>query len=422
MSWTTRNKINGLLQAEIDLLICSSSTCIVLEGASSMQPDFIGGEFKFSRLIGIGKKVEITSSNKQSLPKLHKWLAEQQDLVLGYISYDAKNLLENLTSESNDSIGFPVFHFFVPETVVIENEGHLTVLSHLNELNFCESPKLGHIEIGDPKKLISRGAYVKQVRSLKKHIQLGDIYEVNYCVEHGFKNTKINPFTLYRQLRSESPAPFSAYVADDDKYLISSSPERFMKKVGANILSQPMKGTNRKLKENLEQMQALKQDAKEVAENVMITDLVRNDLSKTAKKGSVRVEELCGVYEFEHVNQMISSVTSELRDGCQALDALLNAFPMGSMTGAPKISAMKLIENHEDFKRGLYSGSVGYFTPELNFDFNVVIRSVLYNEREQVVTFPTGSAITINSDPDKEYDECMLKAEAMRKVLLNHAK
>jgi para-aminobenzoate synthetase component 1 len=183
-----------------------------------------------------------------------------------------------------------------------------------------------------------------------------------------------------------------------------------------------MKGTNRKTVDNETQKASLRNDSKEVAENVMITDLVRNDLSRSAKKGSVKVDELCGVYEFEHVNQMISTVSAELRDDVHPLDAILNAFPMGSMTGAPKIRAMELIDEYEDFSRGLYSGAVGYFTPDLDFDFNVIIRSILYNEEKKVVTFPTGSAITINSNPEKEYDECMLKAEAMRKVLLNHEK
>ncbi|MGB0918258.1 MAG: chorismate-binding protein, partial [Flavobacteriales bacterium] len=159
----------------------------------------------------------------------------------------------------------------------------------------------------------------------------------------------------------------------------------------------------------------------ERAENIMITDLVRNDLSRSAKKGTVKVEELCGVYEFEHVNQMISTVSAELREDVHPLDALLNAFPMGSMTGAPKIKAMELIDESEGFSRGLYSGSVGYFTPDLDFDFNVIIRSILYNSEKRVVTFPTGSAITINSDPEKEYEEMILKAEAMRDVILNHA-
>ena len=195
-----------------------------------------------------------------------------------------------------------------------------------------------------------------------------------------------------------------------------------MRKDGERLVSQPMKGTNRKVqKNNANQKALLAADTKERAENVMITDLVRNDLSRSAKQGTVKVEELCGVYEFEHVNQMISTVSAELEQDLHPLAALLNAFPMGSMTGAPKIRAMELIDQYEDFSRGLYSGSVGFFTPDLDFDFNVVIRSILYNSSDKVLTFPTGSAITINSDAQKEYEECMLKAEAMKKVILNHA-
>jgi para-aminobenzoate synthetase component 1 len=195
-----------------------------------------------------------------------------------------------------------------------------------------------------------------------------------------------------------------------------------MMKKGKRLISQPMKGTNRRMIDNDAQMHRLRNDAKEVSENVMITDLVRNDLSRSAQKGSVKVDELCGVYPFAHVNAMISTVSAELRDEIHPLDAILNAFPMGSMTGAPKVRAMELMDGFEDFERGLFSGAVGYFTPELDFDFNVVIRSILYNADQKIAAFPTGSAITINSDPEKEWEECMLKAEAMRNVLKNHAR
>jgi para-aminobenzoate synthetase component 1 len=282
-----------------------------------------------------------------------------------------------------------------------------------------ETPKA---RIGQPLAFSVRAEYESSVGSIKEHIQQGDIYEMNFCLEHGFEQTIIEPVRLFEELKKASPAPFSVLVKDGSRALIGASPERFMMKSGTRLFSQPMKGTNRRMKDNEPQMALLRSDPKEVAENVMITDLVRNDLSRSAKKGSVRVDELCGVYEFEHVNTMISTVSAELRPDVHPLDALLNAFPMGSMTGAPKIRAMELIDRYEGFSRGLYSGAVGYFTPDLDFDFNVGIRSILYNEEKQVVTFPTGSAITINSDPEKEYDECMLKAEAMRKVLLDHAK
>jgi para-aminobenzoate synthetase component I len=145
--------------------------------------------------------------------------------------------------------------------------------------------------------------------------------------------------------------------------------------------------------------------------------LVRNDLSKTAQKSSVEVKELCGIYSFLQVHQMISTVTSKMDSKYAPVDALSTTFPMGSMTGAPKYAAMKIIEELEETKRGLYSGAVGYFTPNGDFDFNVVIRSILYNEENKYVSFSVGSAITSLSIPEKEYEECLLKAKAMYNVL-----
>ncbi|NNK75494.1 MAG: aminodeoxychorismate synthase component I, partial [Maribacter sp.] len=161
------------------------------------------------------------------------------------------------------------------------------------------------------------------------------------------------------------------------------------------------------------------EDPKERAENIMIVDLVRNDLSKTALKGSVKVEELCKVYSFEQVHQMISTIVSSVSVDKNPVEIIKATFPMGSMTGAPKVSAMRLIEEIEAFKRGLYSGAVGYFTPDNNFDFNVVIRSILYNAGKEYVSYAVGSALTANASPEFEYEECLLKAKAMREVLEN---
>lgn len=401
-----------------------SSSCVVQISVQSTEVKIVPAPtIKFSTLVGVGVEDEIIGTGWGDLKKLRKWLSDKDDLVLGYFSYELKNLVENLESINPDRIAFPLFHFFVPRMVYfvgsdgLECYHHGEIPNHVDLQGSAKSGKVGCLKLQQRKE-----EYVNKVQKLQKHIQLGDIYEVNYCVEHGFEETIIDPYRLYQELQEASPAPFSCYVAHNGKYLMSSSPERFMRKSGNTLVSQPMKGTNRKTADNETQKASLRNDLKEVAENVMITDLVRNDLSKSAKKGSVKVDELCGIYEFEHVNQMISKVSAVLRDDVHPLDAILNAFPMGSMTGAPKIRAMELIDEHENFSRGLYSGAVGYFTPDLDFDFNVVIRSILYNEQKKVVTFPTGSAITINSDPEKEYDECMLKAEVMRKVLLNHAK
>lgn len=272
----------------------------------------------------------------------------------------------------------------------------------------------------DIKKRVTLEEYLNKVNILKKHIKRGDIYEINFCTEFFAEEVTIDIFETYKLLNSHSPAPYSAFFRLDNKYLLSASPERFMKKKDKKIISQPIKGTIKRgnnEKEDNFLKNFLKNDVKEKAENVMIVDLVRNDLSRTAAKGSVNVEELCGIYGFRQVFQMVSTVSSILKTGLHFVDAIKYCFPPGSMTGAPKIKAMELIEKYETTKRGLYSGAVGYISPKKDFDFNVVIRSILYNKTKKYLSFSVGGAITDKSAPEKEYEECLLKAKAMLEVL-----
>ncbi|MDT8413316.1 MAG: aminodeoxychorismate synthase component I [Vicingaceae bacterium] len=350
----------------------------------------------------------------------------------GFISYDYKNQIEKLSSNHPDGIQFPEKHFFTPQLLfVLEGENsHL----HYNKehyssdeinaiLNNIAIYKLAAIETKQPIEVISRitkADYLANVSALKNHIQLGDIYEVNFCQEFYAENVAINPIDYYFLLNKKSPTPFSCFVKQDDKYLLCASPERFIQKTGNDIISQPIKGTikrgeNQQEDEQLKQI--LSQDQKERSENVMIVDLVRNDLSKIAQKASVKVDELCGVYTFPQVHQMISTVRAKLKENTNFEEIIQALFPMGSMTGAPKISAMQLIEKHEATKRGIYSGTVGYITPEKNVDFNVVIRSITYNNNRKYLSFMVGGAITALSIPEKEYEECLLKAKAMIEVL-----
>ena len=180
------------------------------------------------------------------------------------------------------------------------------------------------------------------------HIHRGDIYEANFCQEFYAENTTINPLEIYNKLNAISTPPFATFLKQNDKYLLSASPERYLKKEGQKVISQPIKGTAKR-DEDFMIDSLLKHDLvanpKERSENIMIVDLVRNDLSLTAKKGSVKVEELCKVYTFEQVHQMISTVTSQVREDVHPVDVIKTTFPMGSMTGAPKISAMKIIED-----------------------------------------------------------------------------
>ena len=373
----------------------------------------------------------IHSTNEILNPdELQEFCAGHHEWLFGFLTYDLKNKIEVLDSRNIDQLEFPELHFFIPEIVIYSKNSVVSVLYHDEksknkildliagiEENSSENKK-SDSQIGLNQRF-TKEEYVNTVNKLKEHIQYGDIYELNFCQEF-FTSRDIDPLHTYKKLNEVSPTPFSCFYKTDDKFLFSASPERFLKKIKTKVISQPIKGTIKR-GENDQDDDILKSqllnDPKERAENVMIVDLVRNDLSRTAKKGSVFVEELYGIYSFKQVHQMISTVSSEVTEDMNIIEIIKNAFPMGSMNGAPKIKAMQLIEKHEKTKRGLYSGSVGYITPDNDFDFNVVIRSILYNQSKNYVSFTVGGAITGLSDPEKEYEECMVKAEAMIKAL-----
>jgi para-aminobenzoate synthetase component 1 len=276
------------------------------------------------------------------------------------------------------------------------------------------------LHFSEVKSRISRNEYIEKVEHVLAHIHRGDIYEMNFCQEFYSENHKFDPETCFRNLNDIARAPFTCFLKHEHLYAIGSSPERFLKKQGSQLLSQPIKGTARRdpdpnVDEDLKHR--LKANPKEISENVMIVDLVRNDLSKIAEKGSVKVDELCEIYSYKQVHQMISTVSALLREEVGLSEILQATFPMGSMTGAPKVSAMQIIEDLETSKRGLYSGCIGYITPELDFDFNVVIRSILHNTRSKYTSMIVGSAITQAAKPEAEYDECLVKAKALFEVL-----
>jgi para-aminobenzoate synthetase component 1 len=266
----------------------------------------------------------------------------------------------------------------------------------------------------------SKDSYFEKVNEMLRHIERGDIYEANFCQEFHSEDTPIDPLRSFLNLNEISKPPFASFVKFENQYALSASPERYIKKTVNKVVSQPIKGTAKRFSdpsEDKEMTEKLSLDPKERSENIMITDLVRNDLSKIATKGSVKVEELCKIYSFKQVHQMISTISCTVPDDLPPVEIIRNTFPMGSMTGAPKISAMQIIEELEDAKRGLYSGAVGYFSPTNDFDFNVVIRSILYNAATKYVSYSVGGAITAKSIPENEYEECLLKAKAMREVL-----
>jgi len=368
----------------------------------------------------------------QAFDKLKDYQEATQDWIFGYLTYDLKNDVENLKSKNYDGLEFSDLYFFQPKKLFLLKDTTLEIQylkmvddeidSDLKSIQKIKFPKQKHGNTNSAKiKLrIHKDAYFEKLNTMLAHIHRGDIYEANFCQEFYAENITINPLETYNHLNDISKAPFAVFARFEDKYLLSASPERYIKKEGSAIISQPIKGTAKRMKNGMADMaiaKSLANDEKERSENIMIVDLVRNDLSKTAKKGSVQVKELCKVYSFEQVHQMISTVASEVNKDISPVTILQTTFPMGSMTGAPKVSAMKIIENLEETKRGLYSGTVGYFTPSGDFDFNVVIRSVLYNATKAYVSFSVGGAITAKSIPIKEYEECLIKAKAMRMAL-----
>lgn len=348
----------------------------------------------------------------------------------GYLGYDLKNEMEDLTSENPDNLGFPDLFFCCPKFVVemknenfnfLQGKPDSEALDFVSE--FLEAEIMGHYPIQDVefKSRISKEQYLEKIEVLKEHLQQGDIYEINFCQEFYAENAELkDPLGEYFKLNKVTRAPFSSYIHFDDKYILCGSPERFLKRNGTKLTSQPIKGTAKRgatEEEDRILRKQLLEDPKEKAENVMIVDLVRNDLSRVAEKGSVQVEELFGIYSFETVHQMISTVTAEQKKGVKPSDLLKALFPMGSMTGAPKVKAMQLIEEHECFKRGVYSGAIGYVKPNGDFDFNVVIRSLLYNATKKYLSCSVGGAITIKSDPKSEYEECLIKVQSIMNSL-----
>ena len=366
--------------------------------------------------------------------KLKEYQTITKDYIFGYITYDVKNDVEELSSSNFDGLDFPDLYFFQPKKLVFIKENsvefhYLKMVDDEIEEDFEEIKQLQKENISEKessdikiKLRIHKDEYHSKVTKVLEHIKRGDIYEASFCQEFYAENSTINPVEVYKHLNQISEPPFASFLKLDDKYALCASPERYIKKVGSKIISQPIKGTAKRLVSEFDDAQIasdLHRDEKERAENVMIVDLVRNDLSKTAKRGSVKVEELCKVYSFKQVHQLISTVVSEIKETSHAVDVIKDTFPMGSMTGAPKVSAMKIIENLEETKRGLYSGTIGYFTPANDFDYNVIIRSILYNEEEKYISYSVGGAITAKSVVEKEYEECLLKAKAMKYVLQN---
>lgn len=392
----------------------------------------LGHREKYSEfeLVAAAKAINILSNSPTILTDVDRFMAQTPDWLFGYLSYELKNRIHSIESSNSNSTSFKDYSFFQPETVFTIKGETLTVYSILDSAAIkrlmrellTTKPNDNQTKISDINltPTICKEEYIKKVNEIKENIHFGNIYEINFCQEFSATVSNLNPKELFAQLKKTSPTPFSAWLRDNDQYLLCASPERYIKKTGSLLFSQPIKGTCPRGKDETEDKQNLEtllHSEKEISENVMIVDLVRNDLSRIAAKGSVSVEECCAPYAFPQVYQLISTVTCQLRPEIQLSDIIKATFPMGSMTGAPKLRAMQLADSFETFQRGVYSGAVGYITPVGDFDFNVVIRSFVYSEASGHLSYAVGGAITMLSEAEAEYSECLVKARAMNKTL-----
>ncbi|MGI4867260.1 MAG: anthranilate synthase component I family protein [Janthinobacterium lividum] len=342
----------------------------------------------------------------------------------GFVTYDVKNEIEALSSQNFAGFNWPALHFFQPETCLYWQADSLEIrgaaTNVLAAILAMEVPIAARPTVPPLRPRLARADYLQAVENVREDILNGEVYELNLCQEFYTENVALDPVATFWQLNEASPAPYAGFLRYHDHYLLCASPEQFLATAQGTISSQPIKGTRRRgatPTDDEQQRRALLHDEKERAENLMIVDLVRNDLARVAQTGTVRVPELFGTYGFRHVWQLISTVAAELRPGVDFAAILRATFPMGSMTGAPKIRAMQLIEHYEASRRGLYSGSFGYIWPNGDFAFNVVIRSLQYRADTGYLSLQVGSAITYDSVPEQEYQECLLKAQGMLEAL-----
>jgi para-aminobenzoate synthetase component 1 len=380
---------------------------------------------KFDTLIAIGAKDEITAVAGNAFDQLETFRQNNPGWITGFLGYDLKNETEQLSSSNSDGLQFPDLYFFAPQHLIVITGDQAEIISNdpqyvLDQIELQELITFNTQPAITLQARFSKQEYLDTVTGIQEHISRGDIYVTNFCQEFFAENTPINPLAIFTQLNEVSPNPFSTFFKWKNNYIMGASPERFLAKRGSKLISQPIKGTAKRGADTQADelvKQQLRNHPKELQENVMVVDLVRNDLTRSAKQGTVKTEDLFGIHSFQYVHQMISTIVCELQDEISAIQAIKNTFPMGSMTGAPKINSMLLMEQYERSKRGVYSGAVGYFSPDNDFDFNVTIRTLLYNSARQYLSFHAGGAITYHANPEKEYEECLLKAQAVMEVL-----
>jgi len=387
---------------------------------------------KLEMLAGIGSLATISAmAGEEAIAKLDAFSKQWKGYwLVGHLGYDLKNETEpGLFSQYENTIGFADLSFTLPQCMVQLGKNSAEIIVQDNSLDaesifsdITSTEIKNHIEQHPCMQFAAthtRQSYLETVESIRQHIRRGDCYELNFCMHYHAQCIGVDPLALYHSLSARSPNPFGALYRQDDSWVVCASPERYILKVGSSIWSQPIKGTApRGSEDSLDDYlrKSLAESKKDRVENVMVVDLVRNDLSRVCRRGSVQVEELFGIYAYPKVFQMISTIRGELDASKSFADIVRSTFPMGSMTGAPKRSVMQLTDAYEKAGRGLFSGALGYIDPSGDFDFNVIIRSILLNTQTGNVHYAVGGGITWQSKAESEWEECQLKASAIKAV------
>lgn len=379
--------------------------------------------------MGVGELDSLETARPGSgFERLGTFLEQHGDWAFGHLAYGMGVEMEPVLAPGDDLLGWPALRFFVPRFVVQwKPEG---ILVHCRKEDEVDAGRLvadlAHPDTGaydtqlPALTFTGREEYLERAHELLSHIQRGDIYEVNYCLARTGVAQGLDPFAAFAALDRTLRAPHATFYRSGELYALCQSPERFVRIEDRTITGEPMKGTRpRHADASMDRALALElaNDAKERSENIMAVDVMRHDMSRVAAPRSLHVPELCEVKSLPALHQMTSTVRARLREGLGTVDAIRSCFPMASMTGAPKKRAMQLIDAMEGTPRGLYSGALGYFTPNGDADFNVVIRTLLFDARSGAVSLTTGSALTAACDPAKEWEECELKARSVLDAL-----
>lgn len=354
---------------------------------------------------------------------------DRHDWCMGHMAYGYKDRLEPLESRLADGFGWPETNWFIPRWVLEWKGGEAWLHAHDADvesgLAFAKQMRslaqvVSPMDALEWRPTVDCKTYLEHARTLMSHIRRGDIYEVNYCIAHEAEGLGFDPFQAFARLLEATDAPFTGFLRMQHRFALCASPERFLAIDGNRMVGEPMKGTRPRgatPAEDARLRMELAADAKERSENIMAVDVMRNDLSRVAVPGSVRTTGLCEVRSYPRVHQMVSVIEGELAPALTVHDAVRAAFPMASMTGAPKYRAMQLIDAHEEQARGLFSGTMGFLAPDGTADLNVVIRTAFFDALTGRLSVPTGSALTAACDPEAEWEECLVKFRSVANAL-----